>query len=103
MTYKNRSLSHTGLWRRATNPNISIVKRLASKLLAEVEGMNDRTFFAENFSLDTEVEKFEADMIRHALAITGGHQLRAAHILGIKPTTLNNKIKRFGIYITKAA
>src|SRR5260221_11923511 len=36
-----------------------------------------------------EVRRFEIDLIRRALDQTGGHQSRAARLLGIKPTTLN--------------
>lgn len=44
-----------------------------------------------------EVRKFEADLIRAALVRTGGNQSRAARLLGVKHTTLNAKIKRYGI------
>ena len=49
------------------------------------------------FNLTEEVRRFEAHIIRDALLQTGGHQSRAARLLGIKPTTLNEKIKRFEI------
>jgi len=44
-----------------------------------------------------EVEHFEIELIRSALRRTGGHQLRAAKLLGLSCTTLNSKIKRYGI------
>lgn len=44
-----------------------------------------------------EVEQFEIELIRSALRRTGGHQLRAAKLLGLSCTTLNSKIKRYGI------
>jgi transcriptional regulator with GAF, ATPase, and Fis domain len=44
-----------------------------------------------------EVRNFEADLIRAALVRTGGNQSRAARLLGVKHTTLNAKIKRYGI------
>ncbi|HYW72333.1 MAG TPA: helix-turn-helix domain-containing protein [Pyrinomonadaceae bacterium] len=44
-----------------------------------------------------EVEHFEIELIRSALRRTGGHQLRAAKLLGLNGTTLNSKIKRYGI------
>lgn len=43
------------------------------------------------------VESYERTVIRWALASAGGQQNRAAAALGIKPTTLNEKIKRLGI------
>ena len=44
-----------------------------------------------------EVRQFEISLIRTALGRTSGSQTRAARLLGLKPTTLNAKIKRFGI------
>jgi DNA-binding NtrC family response regulator len=44
-----------------------------------------------------EVQRFETSLIRLALDQTGGHQARAAKLLHIKPTTLNSKIKLYGI------
>jgi len=44
-----------------------------------------------------EVEQFEIGLIHSALRRTGGHQLRAAKLLGLSCTTLNSKIKRYGI------
>jgi len=44
-----------------------------------------------------EVRRFETDLIRWALLHTGGHQRRAARMLNLKVTTLNAKIKRYGI------
>ncbi len=52
---------------------------------------------AEGIDFYTEVERFETGLIRLALDQTGGHQARAARLLHIKPTTLNSKIKLFGI------
>ena len=44
-----------------------------------------------------EVKQFEVSLIRTALGRTSGSQTRAAKLLGLKPTTLNAKIKRYGI------
>ncbi|MEA2176558.1 MAG: hypothetical protein QOD00_4150 [Blastocatellia bacterium] len=44
-----------------------------------------------------EVRRFEIDLIRHALEQTGGHQSRAARLLGMNATTLNSKIKTYNI------
>jgi DNA-binding NtrC family response regulator len=44
-----------------------------------------------------EMKQFEISLIRLALAQTSGHQARAAKLLNIKPTTLNTKIKLYGI------
>ena len=53
--------------------------------------------FAEGIDFYGEVERFETGLIRLALDQTGGHQARAAQLLRIKPSTLNSKIKLYGI------
>ena len=44
-----------------------------------------------------QVRRFEIDLIRRALDQTGGHQSRAARLLGMNATTLNSKIKTYNI------
>jgi DNA-binding NtrC family response regulator len=46
-----------------------------------------------------EVRRFEIDIIRRALDQTGGHQSRAARLLGMNATTLNSKIKTYNIQL----
>jgi DNA-binding NtrC family response regulator len=43
------------------------------------------------------VREFERRLIIHALELHQGHQRRAAASLGVRPTTLNEKMKRLGI------
>ena len=45
------------------------------------------------------VLRFERQLIEGALRRTGGVQKHAAELLGLKPTTLNEKIKRLGILV----
>src|SRR6201990_709590 len=45
------------------------------------------------------VRRFEIDLIRRALKQTGGHQSRAARLLGMNATTLNSKIKTYNIQL----
>lgn len=52
---------------------------------------------SEGIDFYNEVERFETGLIRLALDQTRGHQARAAKLLNIKPTTLNSKIKLYGI------
>ncbi len=44
-----------------------------------------------------EVSRFEVELIKRALEITGGHQSKAARLLGMNNTTLNSKIKSYNI------
>jgi DNA-binding protein Fis len=47
----------------------------------------------------SEVQQFETSLIRLALDYTGGNQAQAARVLGLKPTTLNSKMKLYEISI----
>ncbi|MFN2491636.1 MAG: helix-turn-helix domain-containing protein [Pyrinomonadaceae bacterium] len=82
---------------------------LAHALAREAETLARDQEFTERFNqLETldvsqgvdfyrEVERFETSLIKLALEQTGGHQARAAQLLRIKATTLNSKIKLYGI------
>jgi DNA-binding protein Fis len=82
---------------------IKALKSLAQLLLREVEQIeqtnliNGKCLLSEQVSLVDDVQNYEAQLIRSALLQSKGHQRRAAKILGIKNTTLNAKIKRYGI------
>jgi len=52
---------------------------------------------ARGISFYDEVSRFEIELIRHALDLTGGHQSKAAKLLGMNNTTLNSKIKVYNI------
>lgn len=89
---------------RLTNNRVKALKSLAILLLHEVEFLENlapqkNINSAEDgvFTLAGEVEHFEIELIRNALIQSRGHQLKAAKILGIKMTTLNMKLKRYGI------
>ncbi len=78
---------------------IKTLRELTLALLKEVESLKD-TQAPEgkaNVNFSEEVRRFETELIRWALLRTGGHQRRAARLLNIKVTTLNAKIKRYGI------
>lgn len=86
--------------RGAASPiRVEALKELTLALLREVESLEGEKprDVKQKICLQDEVRRFEADLIRCALARTGGHQRRAARLLGIKITTLNAKIKRYGI------
>ena len=51
--------------------------------------------FTRGISFYDEVNRFQIEMIKRALEVTGGHQSRAAKLLGMNTTTLNSKIKFF--------
>jgi DNA-binding NtrC family response regulator len=52
---------------------------------------------SRGISFYDEVSRFQIELIRRALQITGGHQSRAAKLLGMNTTTLNSKIRYYNI------
>ncbi len=50
-----------------------------------------------NIPLKKFINKLESELIKKTLLVADGNQRTAASILGIKPTTLNEKMKKFGI------
>ena len=78
---------------------ISALRELTVTLLREVEalGGSASTEIKRGINLQEEVRRFEIDLIKYALKQTGGHQVRAARLLGVKVTTLNSKIIRYKI------
>jgi DNA-binding NtrC family response regulator len=51
----------------------------------------------EGFDFYDEVERYEIELIRNALNQCGGNQTRAAKLLHLKSTTLNAKMKHYGL------
>jgi transcriptional regulator with GAF, ATPase, and Fis domain len=78
---------------------LKVLKDLVLMLLSEVESLQfERPTHAEGaICLQNQVQRFESDLIRQALYRAGGNQAQAARLLGVKHTTLNAKIHRYGI------
>jgi len=85
------------------------MRDLASALLEESEALEHQGQLAEasatiatlgtNNSIDffEEVRQFEIRLINRALELAGGNQARAAQLLGLGTTTLNYKVKSYGL------
>ena len=71
--------------------------QLAVEMMQKSEGTSDEIDISNGVDFYDEVKKFEVDLIRRALERTGGHQSRAARLLGLNATTLNSKIKNHHI------
>jgi DNA-binding protein Fis len=94
---------------RSPQHRVQLLLDIADTLLRETETLaRDKAFtdesnrlrslnLSEGIDFYVEVERFETGLIRLALDQTRGHQAQAAKLLGIKPTTLNSKIKLYGI------
>ncbi len=70
---------------------------LAREMIIDSEGSSEQTDISRGVNFYEEVRRFETDLIRRALDQTGGHQSRAARLLGLNATTLNSKIKSYNI------
>lgn len=68
------------------------------RVMAQSEGVSSDIDLARGVNFYDEVKRFEIDLIRRALDQTGGHQSRAARLLGLNATTLNSKIKSYNIH-----
>jgi DNA-binding NtrC family response regulator len=71
---------------------------LALEMVKGAEGTSSGIDLARGVNFYDEVKRFEIDLIRRALDQTGGHQSRAARLLGLNATTLNSKIKSYNIH-----
>ena len=82
---------------------LASLKVLALTLLSQVESLEAQIEANDvsELNLQQEVHRFEAAIIKSALAKTGGRQRRAARLLGVKVTTLNTKIKRHKLLINE--
>ncbi len=71
---------------------------LAFEMMRKSEGTSGNIDIGRGVNFYDEVKRFEIDLIRRALDQTGGHQSRAARLLGLNATTLNSKIKTYNIH-----
>jgi DNA-binding NtrC family response regulator len=76
-----------------TNPDL----RPATRAL--VGDFAEELDISRGISFYDEVSRFEIELIRRALEHTGGHQSRAAKLLGMNNTTLNSKIKVYNLKV----
>lgn len=75
---------------------LEAVKLLALALVATLDGEDQNgSSRGPGINLREEVKRFEATLIKSALAYTGGRQRRAARLLGMNVSSLNARIKRY--------
>lgn len=72
------------------NPNRAASQVGGQKIATQID-------LSRGISFYDEVNRFQIELIRRALEITGGHQSRAAKLLGMNTTTLNSKIRYYNI------
>lgn len=79
-----------------------LLTREISSLESNPETVSEQISKGEPISFTEEVQKFETALIRSALICTKGKQSAAAGLLGLKNSTLNEKIKRLNINLNMA-
>lgn len=92
---------------------LEIIMALGQELLREVAALQTEIAkvtcdgvtqeVVREIDLAKVVESYEADLIRIALIRTSGRQRQAARLLNVKTSTLNGKIKRYGILESMSA
>jgi len=81
--------------------NLDNLREAALTVLKELESFtNSQSEPDRKLGLQEEVQRYEIELICNALQKTRGNQRQAAKLLGVKVTTLNCKIKRYGIDVT---
>src|SRR6266550_1311699 len=103
-TWENTELDHAVQPNGNNEPSslpssVTTLKELVLRLLSELQCVAEGNTLNIRDGLDfyDEVSRFEIDLIKRALLQTGGHQVQAARLLNLKVTTLNSKIKHYGI------
>jgi len=83
----------------ALSQKIGSLKQNAFALIQQVREVANLSYLdlTRGIDLFEEVRRFEMKLIRQALEETDGRQVQAARMLGLKMTTLHEKIKRYGI------
>lgn len=85
------------------NIDFAILAKLKKKIACEEIIRHFVEFYCidDNLPLKVIVENMEKAVIMTALSRTNGNQVQAAKSLGIKYTTLNEKVKRYNINFQK--
>lgn len=99
----NSGAPHEALPKRSelVRHNLDNLREAALTVLKELESLtNSQSEPDRKLGLQEEVQRYEIELIQNALHKTRGNQRQAAKLLGVKVTTLNCKIKRYGIDVT---
>jgi DNA-binding NtrC family response regulator len=87
---RGKTIEREDLRDEVLNPQRAISQVGGQKVAAQIDLSHGISFYDE-------VNRFQIELIRRALEITGGHQSRAAKLLGMNTTTLNSKIRYYNI------
>jgi DNA-binding NtrC family response regulator len=87
---RTRQIERGDLREEVLNPQRTAAQAGGQKIATQID-------LSRGISFYDEVNRFQIELIRRALEITGGHQSRAAKLLGMNTTTLNSKIRYYNI------
>lgn len=87
---RSNTIEREYLREEVLNPNRASSQVGGQKIATQID-------LSRGISFYDEVNRFQIELIRRALEITGGHQSRAAKLLGMNTTTLNSKIRYYNI------
>jgi DNA-binding NtrC family response regulator len=87
---------------------------LAKQLATEIEALqteldpdcpppDERILARDGIDFYHEVERYEIELILSALTQCGGNQTHAAELLRMKSTTLNAKMKHYGLHSIRSS
>jgi DNA-binding NtrC family response regulator len=76
---------------------VSEIETLRAELSNDREGGRQIYFDSNGIDFYNEVERYEIELIRSALSYCHGNQTSAARLLHMKSTTLNAKMKHYGL------
>jgi DNA-binding NtrC family response regulator len=82
---------------------IEELRDMARDVMAEMDGLKAGSVadVKNGIDISDEVRRVEVKLIREALHASRGSQLQASRLLGLKATTLNAKIKRYHIRVSR--
>lgn len=94
---QDRLSTHQSSQKSALHQKLANISTLAISLSAAVEELETAPIakLGADFDFYQEVERFQVGLIKSALRLSGGSQVKAARLLKLNPTTLNAKIKTF--------
>lgn len=87
------------LKKETVEEKITSLRENAFALIKEIREFGSLAFaeVSQGIDMPKEVRRLEIRLIKRALEETNGNQVSAARLLGLKVTTLNAKIKRYGL------
>ena len=95
----SQKLSVRKLKKETVEEKITSLRENTFALIKEIREFGSFAFadVSQGIDMPKEVRRLEIRLIKRALEETNGNQVNAARLLGLKVTTLNAKIKRYGL------